>query len=126
MSTCTLSVMLKFIFECQEIILLSLHIYIYIYLQKLYLFLSLSLYIYIYTYKNYTSFSLSLSLSIYIYIYIYLQKLFRVSGTHEIIFVTILLYLVLSTFCTCSLAAIYGVFFFHQSIAYLLIFFQLV
>ena len=39
-------------------------------------------------------------------------------------FVTILLYSVLSTFCTCSLAAIYCVFSFDQSIANLLIFFN--
>ena len=71
----------------------------------------------------------------YIYIYIYIYILGTVKSrlgetvvglflTHEIIFVTILLYLVLSTFCTCSLAAIYSVFSFDQSIEYLLILFN--
>ena len=46
--------------------------------------------------------------------------------THEIIFATILLYLVLSTFCTCSLAAIYGGFFFWPIDCVSVDFFQLV
>ena len=90
---------------------------------------------------------LHFSLYIYLYrvisIYIWLQKLFRESGTNylqfrlsgssgyriysyknyfEIIFVTILLDLVLSTFCTCSNLQCF--FSFDQSIAYLFIFFK--
>ena len=65
----------------------------------------------------------------HICIYIYIQKLFRESGTNLLQFRLngSSGYLVLSTFCTCCLAAFYGVFFFFcPTVCVSLDFFQLV